>query len=188
MGFEPKARRRLWLVVRTTSDPGLRHELENALEEETMALVPSVDLARAIARCPHCRSTNPPADRPSREGLCEVHRGRWNLEACTEVEVDREALMGDGLESLMRRALTSKDGGAQFLAAFERQVRALDAVWEAHRRGAVNLPAAVAEKVEDARTRPPNFLAGGAANGLPANGVATNGLPVRQGVVARSGV
>src|SRR5215467_13977657 len=142
MGFEPKARRRLWLVVRTTSDPRLRHELESALEEETMALVPSVDLARAIARCPHCHATNP--DRPSREGLCEVHRGRWNLEACTDREVDREALVGDGLESLMRRALASNDGGTEFLAAFERQVRALDAVWEAHRRGAVNLPAAVA--------------------------------------------
>ena len=179
MGFEPKARRRLWLVVRTTLDPGLRHELEDALEEETMALVPSVDLARAIARCPHCRPTEPPSpsDRPSREGLCEVHRGRWNLEACTEVEVDREALLGDGLESLMRRALASADGGTQFHAAFERQVRALDAVWEAHRRGAVNLPAAVAEKVEDARTRPPRFLGGGAVNGRPAH----------QGVAARTG-
>jgi len=66
----------------------------------------------------------------------------------------------DYLESLMREALTSADGGTQFLAAYQRQVRALEAVWEAHRRGAVHLPESVAEKVEEARTSPPRFLRG----------------------------
>jgi conjugal transfer/entry exclusion protein len=65
------------------------------------------------------------------------------------------------LESLLRSALASEEGGTQFLAAYERQARALEAVWEAHRRGAVQLPQAVAEKVEQARTTPPRFLRGG---------------------------
>jgi len=161
MGFEPNARRRLRLVATATADPVLQNELAIALEEETMSLVPSVDLARAIARCPHCR----PADvgTASREGLCEVHRSQWNLEACTTLEpaADREVMTGGYLESLLRRALATEDGGTQFLAAYERQARALDAVWEAHRRGAVHLPAAVADKVEEARVMPPRFLRGG---------------------------
>ena len=64
------------------------------------------------------------------------------------------------LESLLRSALTSEEGGTQFLAAYERQARALDAVWEAHSRGAVQLPQSVADKVELARTSPPRFLQG----------------------------
>ena len=50
MGFEPNARRRLRLVAAAARDPVLAHELVGALEEETMSQVPSVDLARAIAR------------------------------------------------------------------------------------------------------------------------------------------
>lgn len=160
MGFEPNARRRLRLVAAATRDPVLAHELVGALEEETMSLVPSVDLARAIARCPHCRSSH--ASTSSREGLCEVHRARWNLEACMNGVADREVTPEPQLESLLRRALTSEEGGTQFLAAYERQARALEAVWEAHSRGAVQLPQAVADKVEQARTTRPRFLSGGA--------------------------
>ena len=126
-----------------------------------MSLVPSVDLARAIARCPHCRLTLPDEGMVSREGLCEVHRGWWNLEACTKGEEDRPAMAGEYLESLMRQALATADGGTQFLAAYERQARALEAVWEAHRRGAVHLPDTVAEQVDEARRTPPRFLRGG---------------------------
>ena len=158
MGFEPNARRRLRLVAAATKDPVLAYELVGALEEDTMSQVPSVDLARAIARCPHCRSSQ--ASTSSREGLCEVHRARWNLEACVSSDAEREAMAEPHLESLLRRALSSEDGGTQFLAAYERQARALDAVWEAHRRGAVQLPQAVADKVEQARTTPPRFLRG----------------------------
>ena len=43
-----------------------------------MSQVPSVDLARAIARCPHCRSSL--TEVSSRDGLCEVHRARCFLE------------------------------------------------------------------------------------------------------------
>jgi hypothetical protein len=159
MGFEPNARRRLRLVASAASDPVLAHELVGALEEETMSQVPSVDLARAIARCPHCRSSLSGAS--SRDGLCEVHRARWNLEACMqESGSEREVMSTQRLELLLRRALASEEGGTQFLAAYERQARALDAVWEAHRRGAVQLPQAVADKVEQARTTPPRFLRG----------------------------
>ena len=161
MGIEPNARRRLRLVAAATVDPVLRHELASALGEDTMSLVPSVELARAIARCPHCRLTEPDDGTIRREGLCEVHRGQWNLEACTEGEPARPLMAASYLESLMREALASEDGGTQFLAAYERQARALEAVWEAHRRGAVRLPEAVADKVEEARTSPPRFLRGG---------------------------
>ena len=158
MGFEPNARRRLRLAAATARDPVLAHELVGALEEDTMAQVPSVDLARAIARCPHCRSSQ--GTTSCREGLCEVHRARWNLEACMHTDTDREVMIEHHLESLLRQALESEDGGTQFLAAYERQARALEAVWEAHRRGAVHLPQAVADKVEQARTTPPRFLRG----------------------------
>jgi len=159
MGFEPNARRRLRLVAAAARNPVLAHELVGALEEDTMSQVPSVDLARAIARCPHCRSTQ--GSTSCREGLCEVHRARWNLEACMHTDTDREVAIEHHLESLLRRALETEDGGTQFLAAYERQARALEAVWEAHRRGAVHLPQAVADKVEEARTTPPRFLRGG---------------------------
>jgi conjugal transfer/entry exclusion protein len=131
-----------------------------------MSQVPSVDLARAIARCPHCRSSL--TGTSGRDGLCEVHRARWNLEACMESGSDREIMSTQRLELLLRSALTSEDGGTQFLAAYERQARALDAVWEAHRRGAVQLPQAVAEKVEQARTTPPRFLSGGTLDSMRA--------------------
>jgi len=145
----------------------LAHELVGALEEETMSQVPSVDLARAIARCPHCRSSLTGIS--SRDGLCEVHRARWNLEACLEESgSEREIMSTQRLESLLRSALASEDGGTQFLAAYERQARALEAVWEAHRRGAVQLPQAVADKVEQARTTPPRFLRGGALDSVRA--------------------
>lgn len=74
---------------------------------------------------------------------------------------DREVMIETHLESLLRRALETEDGGTQFLAAYERQAKALEAVWEAHRRGAVQLPQAVADKVELARATTPRFLQGG---------------------------
>ena len=75
-------------------------------------------------------------------------------------ESDREVSSEVYFESLVRRALSTEDGGTQLLAAYERQVRALDMVWEAHRLGAVKLPEAVAEKVEQARVAQPRFLRG----------------------------
>lgn len=158
MGFEPNARRRLRLVAATAANPVLAQELVGVLEEDTMSLVPSVDLARAIARCPHCRSSQ--GSTSCRDGLCEVHRARWNLEACMHSDSDREVMIETHLETLLRRALETEDGGTQFLAAYERQAKALEAVWEAHRRGAVNLPQSVADKVELARTTTPRFLQG----------------------------
>lgn len=81
---------------------------------------------------------------------------------------DREAMSEGYLESLVRRALTTEDGGTQLLAAYERQARALDMVWEAHRRGAVRLPQAVADKVEQARVAPPRFLQGATLDSIRA--------------------
>ena len=131
-----------------------------------MEQVPSVDLARAIARCPNCQTVH--SGTSSREGLCEAHRARWNLETCMTADSDREAMSEGYLESLVRRALTTEDGGTQLLVAYERQARALDMVWEAHRRGAVRLPQAVADKVEQARVTPPRFLQGATLDSIRA--------------------
>ena len=125
MGFEPNARRRLRLVAATTRDPVLGQELVDALEDDTMSQVPSVDLARAIARCPYCRTSQ--TGTSSRDGLCEAHRARWNLEACMDFDTDSEVMSEDYLEALLRRALNTEEGGTQFLAAYERQARALGA-------------------------------------------------------------
>src|SRR3954471_17185938 len=102
MGFEPNARGRLRLVAAAATDPVLADELVGALEEETMSQVPSVDLARAVARCPPCRS--PHTSTGGRDGLCEVHRARWNLEACMNGVADREVTAAPQLELLLQRA------------------------------------------------------------------------------------
>ena len=56
---------------------------------------------------------------------------------------------------MMRRAMASDELGTELLAAFRRQARALDAVWEAYRRGAAQLPDGVAASVERALVKVP---------------------------------
>ena len=156
MSIEPNARRRLQLVYATTRDPELLKDLRQVLGEDQMSFVPSADLLRDIATCTACLQDGPLA---ARAGLCDEHRGLWNLEACM-------ANTGDGdnpsLQWLVHGVLTSPDGGAQLLAAFDRQRRALRLVLEAHARGAVALPQSVADTVERACTTGPRFLIGGA--------------------------
>jgi len=158
MGFEPNARNRLRLQSRSTSDPVLRRELAIALGEDSMPFVPSADLAREIAGCGSCREEGGVS--LSRELLCEEHRTRWNLEMCMS-EGTRDVASVQ-LERLMRRALASEEAGTQFLSAFQHQSRALQMVWEAHRRGAALLPESVAAAVEQAKADVPLFLLGGA--------------------------
>ena len=64
------------------------------------------------------------------------------------------------LQRLVHGVLTSPDGGAQLLSAFDRQRRALRLVLEAHTRGAVDLPESIATIVERACTVGPRFLTG----------------------------
>jgi conjugal transfer/entry exclusion protein len=66
------------------------------------------------------------------------------------------------LQQLVTGVLTSPDGGAQLLSAFDRQRRALRLVLEAHARGAVRLPESIAQSVERACDAGPRFLTGGA--------------------------
>jgi hypothetical protein len=142
------------LVYATTRDPQLRKDLRTVLEEDQMSYVPSAELLRDIAMCAACTQDAP---RRGRAGLCETHRARWNLESCMvaqEGDVDH----GESLQTLVQRLLASADGGAQLLAAFDRQRRALSMVWEAHSRGAVNLPDSVAASVERACVSAPRFL------------------------------
>jgi len=156
MSIEPNARRRLQLVYATTRDPELLKDLRQVLEEDhTMSFVPSGDLLREIALCVACIQDGP---RAARAGLCDEHRARWNIEACM---ADSPASEDPSLQNLVHGVLTSPDGGAQLLSAFDRQRRALRLVLEAHARGAVRLPESIADMVERACTTGPRFLIGG---------------------------
>ncbi len=156
MSIEPNARRRLQLVCATTRDPDLLADLRQVLEEDPMSFVPSADLLRDIAVCAACTQDIP---RDSRAGLCDDHRARWNLEACMCAS-SSDFGEHESLQRLVHGALLSPDGGAQLLAAFDRQRRALQLVLEAHSRGAVRLPDSIAETVERACANSPRFLTG----------------------------
>jgi hypothetical protein len=156
MSIEPNARRRLQLVYATTRDPELLKDLRQVLEEDQkMSFVPSADLLRDVALCVACIQDG---SRVARAGLCDDHRARWNIEACLADAPDVEE---PSLQRLVHGVLTSPDGGAQLLSAFDRQRRALRLVLEAHARGAVRLPESIAETVERACTMGPRFLNGG---------------------------
>ena len=151
---------RLHLLLDSTSDISLRFELQQALESSPMPFVPSVGLRNVIAGCDACRSDGiAPIDRAQ---LCDPHRARYNLEMCA----DRAALQEgpvEHLDELMRRAMASGELGTELLTAFRRQARALDAVWEAYRRGAAQLPDGVASAVERALVKVPRILGGAPA-------------------------
>lgn len=152
MSIEPNARRRLQLVYATTRDTQLLNDLRQVLEEDQMSFVPSAELLREIALCAACTRDD---SRPSRAGLCEVHRSRWNLEACMATT---DSGTHASLQRLVQELLATPDAGAQLLMAFERQRRALRLVMEAHARGAVMLPESIAASVERACDSPPRFL------------------------------
>jgi hypothetical protein len=160
MGFEPNATQRFRLLLDSTTDLLLRMELQQVLESSPMPFVPSVGLRNAIAGCDACRSDGiVPIDRAA---LCVVHRPRFNLEVCA----DRAALQegpNEQLDDLMRRAMASGELGTELLTAFRHQAAALDAVWEAYRRGAAQLPDSVAASVERALVRVPRILGGAPA-------------------------
>ena len=159
--LEPNPRRRLKLVMATTRDPLLVQDLRQVLEEDpTMSFVPSADLLRDIACCAACTQDSIARDR---RGLCDDHRARWNLEMCMSETADEP--LDASLQQLVQGVLTSPDGGAQLLSAFDRQRRALRLVLEAHARGAVRLPESIARTVERAATSAPRFLSGGIRSG-----------------------
>jgi hypothetical protein len=159
MGFEPNAAQRLQFLLATTQDPQLRSELRTALEAHGMPFLPSAELNRQIMGCPACATHDVASgsDR-GREGLCEAHRARWNLELCL---ADSGKEPGeDALDRIMRGVLSSEQNGRALLAALDRQLRALQLVWEAHERGAIRLPERVAESVRLARLNVPALLPG----------------------------
>ena len=150
MGFEPSAQKRLHRVWATTRDPMLRRELSTTLEDLEMPFVPSPELLRQISACSGCEHQD---HRVTRDGLCEIHRSRWNLELCS---VNSFTDDGDAeLNQIMRTLLADENHGRQLLGALERQLRALQLVWDAHQIGAVRLPDRIAEVVRLARLSTP---------------------------------
>ena len=150
MGFEPSATSRLQRVWATTRDPLLRQELGTILEDPAMSFVPSSELLQQIRSCPECEHRD---SRVTRDGLCETHRSRWNLEL-----VSKETLAEEGdaaLNNIMTSVLADENSGRRLLVTLERQLRALHLVWDAHQIGAVRLPDQVAEAVRLARQTNP---------------------------------
>ena len=149
MGFEPRAESRLKRVWSTTRDPLLRQELGTILEDPAMSFAPSSELLQQIRNCAECEHHE---SRVTRDGLCETHRTRWNLEL-----VSTESLAEDGdatLNTIINSVLADENSGRRLLVALERQLRALHLVWDAHQIGAVHLPDQVAEAVRLARQTP----------------------------------
>jgi hypothetical protein len=146
MGFEPRAESRLKRVWATTRDPRLRQELGTILEDPAMSFAPSSALLQQIRNCAECEQHE---SRVTRDGLCEVHRSKWNLEL-----VSKESFAEDGdaaLNTIINSVLADENSGRRLLVALERQLRALHLVWDAHQIGAVHLPDQVAEAVRLAR-------------------------------------
>jgi hypothetical protein len=146
MGFEPQAESRLKRLWATTRDPLLRQELGTILEDPAMSFAPSSELLQQIRNCAECEHHE---RRVTRDGLCETHRTKWNLEL-----VSKETLAEDGdaaLTTIMNSVLADETSSRQLLVALERQLRALHLVWDAHQLGAVRLPEQVAEAVRLAR-------------------------------------
>src|ERR1041385_8174518 len=116
-----------------------------------MSFAPSSELLQQIRNCAECEHHE---SRVTRDGLCETHRTKWNLELVT-----KETLAEDGdatLSTIRNGVLADENSGRQLLVALERQLRALHLVWDAHQIGAVHLPDKVAEAVRLARqTQPP---------------------------------
>lgn len=157
MSLEPFPSARLHLLLASTSDRVLRQELQLALQNSPMPFVPSVGLRNAIAGCDACGADGTtPIDRAA---LCASHRARINVELCADRAALEEGPV-DHLDDLMRRAMSSGELGTELLSAFRRQARALDAVWEAYRRGAAQLPDSVAANVERALVKVPRIIGG----------------------------
>ena len=160
MGYEPNPTQRLRLLLDSTTDLPLRIELQQVLESSPMPFVPSLGLRNVVAGCDACRSDGiAPINRDS---LCASHRARFNVEMCADRAALEEGPI-EHLDDLMRRAMASDELGTELLAAFRRQARALDAVWEAYRRGAAQLPDGVAASVERALVKVPRILGGAPA-------------------------
>lgn len=122
-----------------------------------MPFIPSVALRNAIAGCESCVSDGSAS--VDRASLCDVHRARYNVEMCADRAALEEGPV-EHLDDLMRRAMATGELGTELLSAFRRQARALDAVWEAYRRGAAHLPDGVAASVERALVNVPRILGG----------------------------
>jgi hypothetical protein len=141
-------------VWATTRDPLLRQELGTILEDPEMSFVPSSALVQQIRSCSECEHRD---HRVTRDGLCELHRSRWNLEL-----VSKESLAEEGdaaLNNIMTSLLADENSGRKLLVTLERQLRALHLVWDAHQLGAVRLPDQVAEAVRLARQASPQTRA-----------------------------
>jgi hypothetical protein len=123
-----------------------------------MPSVPSAALRIDIDVCADCTE----GTEKGRAGLCARHRARWNQEIC-EAPTEGVVAASSNLDVLVRRALDADFGGTELLTAFSRQTSALQLIWDAHQRGALELPASIAATVDRAVRTVPDLLSRTAA-------------------------
>lgn len=142
MGYEPAAARRLRRIAACTTDVMLRDTLETLLPD-----MPN-----------HSPADSAPAPR------ADWAADAWSSDALGEpapravqgdLPLDDERLGGD-LPGLAR-GLSGADT-AELLLVLAQQATALRLVWEAHARGAIELPESLMRRVDQARQRVPRFL------------------------------
>lgn len=124
MGFEPNAANRLRLLYSSTNDPALRSDLETLLPKGS-----------SRSRMTHA-SVHPTLD--------DEGNGNGN---------GRPAF-SSSVSDFVTDLLSEKEAHAELLNAFGAQAKAVQLVYEAYRRGAVDLPPSVLEAVTRARTLP----------------------------------
>jgi hypothetical protein len=163
MGFESSAvaRVRLRSVLDTTPDGALRSTLLELVQgsyvhskfdkfdegggrpETPTAASPAAGGDRLVHDTLSIPTGDAPADRGSAVPVPPAAVGDDPLPPSLQLGADPRPLLAG--------ALSVGDTASELLAAASAQARALSAVWEAHRRGAVVLPTAVADAVCRAR-------------------------------------
>lgn len=154
MGYEPHlmAAARLQMILRSTTDLGLRDSLSTVLTGSTMHSESDSPafLSDRATRVVGAYATSTPVGRTEREVT-----GAWEYELA-----DVLAPFAPPLPCVAREMLAEGDVAAQLLATAARQARALQLVVDAHRVGAASLPEDVLRAVHEALSSRPLPLQG----------------------------
>jgi hypothetical protein len=74
--------------------------------------------------------------------------------AASDTGASRQPGFSPAVSDFLAELMSSDEVHAELLTAFAAQAKAIQLVWEAHRRGAAELPGGVVEAVERARSLP----------------------------------
>lgn len=130
-----------------------RDAYESSLRPLPDAILPAPAPLRADAATPHAHPPVPPLPLPLRASSTTAPA---TATASSSFEPARAPIppLADGYLAFRERAFGAEAVSAAFLATIAAQAAALALVWEAHARGVVTLPPAVAAAVGAARAAP----------------------------------